>query len=98
MSGTSRLAPDEGVLVTGMSPLIAPASGLLGGRARPACSSSVPEAHVADTRMEFVGPTIRATRLPPRIRNIPLTAGRWVEMGRATQAKDRGEVRSDDER
>ena len=40
------------------------------------------EAYVADKAMEFVGPAIRAPSPPPRIRNIPLTVGRWIEIER----------------
>ena len=40
------------------------------------------EAYVADKAMEFVGPAIRATSPPPRMRNIPLTVGRWIEIER----------------
>ncbi|MDE2987443.1 MAG: HEPN domain-containing protein [Chloroflexota bacterium] len=41
------------------------------------------ESYVADKAMEFVGQAIRAPSPPPRMRSIPLTVGRWIEIERS---------------
>ena len=38
------------------------------------------ETYVADKAMEFVGSALAADKLPPRMRDIPLTVGHWAEI------------------
>jgi hypothetical protein len=38
------------------------------------------ETYVADKTMEFVGKALRANQLPPRLREITLTLGRWDDI------------------
>ena len=40
------------------------------------------ETYVADKAMEFVGPAVRADNPSRRMKDIPLTVGRWVEIER----------------
>lgn len=47
------------------------------------------ETYVADIAMNFVGRAIRSDIPPRRLRNIPLTVGRWIEIERTYKRRGR---------
>lgn len=48
------------------------------------------ETYIADKAMEFVGQAMQTDAPPRRLKNIPLTVGRWIEIERRYTRKGRG--------
>ena len=48
------------------------------------------ETYVADKAMEFVGQALRAEEVPRRMKDIPLTVGRWSEIERTYERRQWG--------